>query len=107
RSQRDRPAGIADRGGEGRKVTRQHRGCRNELSLIARVLAESRALVPAEEKQLVLDYRSTGCSAELMALQRTAFRRKITPRIEQIIAYEFERITVELIRTRLRHGAYL
>ena len=56
----------------------------------ARVLTESRALVPAEEEQLVLDYRSADRSAELVALQRAALRRKITPRIEQIIAYKFE-----------------
>ena len=42
-----------------------------------------------------------------MALQRTALGRKIAPRIKQIVTNKFERITVELIRTRLRHGAYL
>ena len=80
--QRDLPAGITGRRGKSREVARQHRGCWNERPRIRRVLAEGRALIPAEEKEFVPDYRSTDRAAKLIALERAAFRCEVIPRIE-------------------------
>src|SRR5437867_10758992 len=80
--QRDLTACVAGRRSEGRKVAGQHCGCGNKGPHIGRVLTEGRALIPAEEKELVLDYRTAGRAAELIALQRTAFCCKIISRIK-------------------------
>src|SRR5262245_47097119 len=69
RSKCDLPAGVAAWRGEGGEVACEHRRRWNEGSRIIRILAQCCALIAAKEKQSVLDQRSTGRTAELVALQ--------------------------------------
>src|SRR5438132_12493869 len=68
--QRDSAFRIAVRRSKGRKVTRHHCRGRNETSHVFRILPKRGALITSKEKELVLEYRSADCGAELIALQR-------------------------------------
>ena len=103
--ERHSPSRIACRGGKCRKVARKHCSRRNETTNIRWVLPDCRALITAKEKQFVLHYRSADGATELIALQCARFDREILARIEQIVAYKFKRVAVNLIRARLGHRA--
>ena len=72
-------------------------------------------MITSKEKQLVLQYRSADCAAELIALQRAVLLfarcgihcREIRRGIEEIVSNKFEQVAVKRIRTRLGHGTHL
>src|SRR5689334_27962 len=68
-SQRNRAPCVACRRGKSRKVSGQHCGCGYELTGVSRILTKRRALISAEEEQLVLDDCAAARAAELIALQ--------------------------------------
>ena len=106
-SQRDLPARVAGGRSDCRKIAREHRSRRYELSRIPRILAERGALISAEEKKFVFHHRTTDRAAKLIALQRAPFSGEIIPCIKKIIADKFEEISMELICTGFRNRAYL
>src|SRR6266571_931890 len=98
---------LTSSGRKRRKVSRQHRGSRNEGCVVRRILAYRGALVSAEEEQPVFDERTANRAAELAPLQRIPFRREEISGVELAVAHELEKIPVELIRSRFGHAAHL
>ena len=105
-------AAIARRRGERREVARDHLRRRDELDVVRRQLTPDRALIRAEEEQLVSHDRPTECSAELIALQPIVLalavgtdRRKRARRVEAVVAQELERGPGKPVRARLGHRA--
>src|SRR5438105_4449557 len=112
RSQRDRAAAIAIRGGEVGEVAGKHRRGWHESLSVCRILAGRGALVAAEEEQFIFDDRPAQRSAELISLESalhlvTGFwidGREIWRGIEKIVAQEFEDIAVNFVRSGFRHA---
>ena len=65
--------------------------------------ARARALVRAEEEELVFDDRPADSAAELVALQRVLFGREEVARVQGAVAQELERAAVQFVRARLGH----
>src|SRR5262245_53412823 len=101
-TQGHRASAVTCRGSKGRKVTCKHFRRRNDGSQIRRVLSHPRALVAAEEEQLVLHDRAANRSTELVTLDRVAPGGKGVSRIEFSVANEFKQNAVEIIRSRFR-----
>ena len=61
-------------------------------------------MVPAEEKQFVLDDRSPEYAAKLVALQPIPLRGERVARIEDFVPNELKQVAVKLVCTRLRYS---
>src|SRR5262249_44441471 len=103
RSQSDRTAGVAGRRRETRKIASQCRRRGYECLQVGGIFTNRGSLKPAEEKQPVRFDRSTEGSAELVPLQRTLGCRKIVARIEKVVAHEFKKVAMKLVRSGLRY----
>ena len=64
-------------------------------------------MITAEEKEFVLNDRSSDRATKLIAFQRAALDCIKIASIEQIVANKFEQIAVNLIRARFGHRAHL
>src|SRR5438552_16941847 len=80
--QRNLPAGIACSRSDRREITGENRCGRNKLARIRCILPDRRALVAAEEEELVMNNRSAQRPAELVALERIVCRSEIILGIE-------------------------
>src|SRR5207244_1377505 len=101
RSQNNLAARIAYRRSKRSPVPCQHRRRRKERLGIGWILTDNRSLITTKEKQLVLCNRSANRPTKLVALQRTVPCGKVLPRIGEIVAYEFEQIAVQFVRSGL------
>src|SRR5439155_6965094 len=104
-SQRDRASSVAGWGRMRGEVARKHRGARNKSGFVRKVLTHRRSLITGEEDQLVFRNRPADRAAELIALDRVAARSKCVARVEHSIPNEFEKVTVNFVRSGLGHKA--
>src|SRR5436190_22394234 len=74
-----------------------------ECQKVCGIFTNRSALITCEEKQLVRFDCSAKRSTKLVPLERALGRRKIVPRVKQIVAHEFEKIAVKLVGTGLCH----
>src|SRR5262249_44184943 len=103
----DRASRVAPCRSKGREVAIDHRCGRNEPSDIGTILAIFGALKATEEDALVFHDGAADRAAILIPFQCAALLREIIPGIEKIIADEFEKIAVKIIRSGLGYSAYL
>src|SRR5205807_1742508 len=89
------------------EVPLHHRRRGNECRIVRRILTNFGSLISAEEKQLVLDERTTDRAAILVPLQRISFRGEKVSRVELCIPNEFKHVAVKLIRSGSRGAAHL
>src|SRR5262249_8534284 len=101
------PSAVASGRCKCSEVPGQHRSRWNKLPCVCRILAEDRPLIASKKEQLVLDDWSAERPAKLISLQSAAFRRKVWPGIEEVMAEKVEEIPVKLIRARFRYRTHL
>src|SRR5206468_1928508 len=80
-----------------------HRSSRHVPCVEDGIRALDRALISAKEKQFVFDNRPAQHTTELIALQRIALCGEEVSRVQRTVAQKLERVSMKLIRTRLRH----
>src|SRR2546429_9115900 len=90
--QRPRRSAIARGGCERGEIAVEHRLRGNEADGRRRVVFLDATLIPAEDEQLVPDDRRAERATELVALQAVALGREKIPRVEMVVAQEFEEI---------------
>ena len=112
RTEGNRAAAVARRGGQRGEVAGQHRGRWHPAGQVGRDLPEIRALVAAEKEHPVAHDRTAERAAVLIALQAVILSRAVgqyfgkpAGRVEVAVPDEFERIPVERIGAGLGHRA--